>query len=286
MMHMTHNRTLLLGLLIIAITNAVALGGVAYNRSGEPTSSLTMTERELGLPYNYGFERENSGIALQLRWRVYDSTNESDYSYYTGWTSTEWLDADKLAALGFDVSYPLNLANSHEHYLKAVRREVLVVLEYDGPAYQMALQQRNEKLVEAEHLTLQNPDKEEFKKRLKTARASLSAEQQERSRLFVVDAGLEYNVLRQQYSDQTKYLVARGQVDLRYHGSYDKAPYLRGSIVKLSVAEMNVPLAQAAVLTPLLEKAYRRRGEQLPRYEVKLHYGQRYEPWVISVKDL
>lgn len=285
MMQMTNKRTLLLGLAIIVLSNIVALAGVAYNRSGEPTSRPTLTERELSLPYNYGFAAENSGISLKLNWRVFDTKKATaNYSY---WNPAEWLDADKLGSLGFDVSYPLDKPDSHEHYQKALSKEVFVVLENDGAVYQKVLQQKRDKLAEAKLLQKQNPDKKEFEKRLKTATDGLEAEQKENSRLFAMDARLDYASLRQQYSDNSRYLIARGEVNMRYYGRYNKRPYLRGSIKRLSVMKVNVPLEHASVLTPLLDKAYRRRSRKHPpRYEVSLQYGQRYEPWVISVKGL
>jgi len=284
MMQMTNKRTLLMGLGIILLSNAIALAGVAYNRAGEATSRPTLTERELSLPYYYGLEKENSGISLQLRWRVYDGKKAS--AYYSRWNRTEWLDADKLGLLGYDVSYPLNKADSGAHYKKATSKEVFLVFENNGAIYQKVLQQYQVKLVEAEELYKQNLDKKEFVNRLKKATDALEAEQFNNSRLFAIDAGLDYEALRQQYSDNRLYLIARGRVNLRYHGVYDKKPFLSGAIQQLSIMRANIPLEHASVLTPMLDKSYRRNNKQPPRYEVKLHYGQRYEPWVTSVKGL
>lgn len=285
MMQMTNKRTLLLGLAIIVLSNVIALGGVAYNRSGEPTSRPVLTERELSLPYNYGFAAENSGISLRLNWRVFDITKE--ILNYGHWTSAQWLDADKLGTLGFDVSYPLDKPDSHKHYQKALSREVFIVLENDGATYQKVLQKKRDKLLEAKRLLKQNPDKQEFKNRLKKTTNKLEAEQTDNSRLFVIDAGLDYESLRQQYSDNSQYLIARGEVNLRYYGNYNKKPYLRGSFQQLSVRKVNVPLEHASVITPLLDKNYRRSSSKHPpRYEVSLHYGQRYEPWIINVRGL
>lgn len=285
MIHMTNKRSLLLGLAIIALSNAVALGGAAYNRSGVPTSQPTLTERELGLSYNYGFAAENSGLSLQLHWRVLDDKNTT--AYYSYWSPTKWLDTDKLASLGFDVSYSLDKPDSANHYQKAINREVFLVLENDGAAYQKVLQQKQAKLTEAQALLQQNPDKDEFTKRLKRTTDELEVEQKENSRLFVIDAGLDYAELRQKYSDNKQYLIVRGLVDLRYSGTYNKSPYLQGAIKQLSVTRVNVPLQHAAVLAPLLVDRTYRRGRKLPpRYEVSLKYGLRYEPWIVSVKGL
>lgn len=284
MIQIYNARTWLVGILIIVVSNAIALGGVAYNRSGKATSDLVLTERELRLPYRYGLATENSGIALRLDWRVFDS--KKIHAYYSRWYPTEWLDANKLATLGFDVAYPLDKADSNEHYRKQLSREVLLVFEYDGPTYQKLLQQHQDAVAEAKILWQKNPDKKEFENRLKKATAKLQAEQNNNSRLFAIDAGVEYQTLRQQYADRQKYLIARGQVRLNYQGDYKKTPYLSGAIQQLSVAEVNVPRQHATVIQPLLEESTRYSDNQTPRYEVRLQFGQRYEPWVESLKRL
>ena len=49
-------------LLVIVLTNAVALGGAWWNRSGEAESRLELSQRELRVPYR-GIDRESSGLA-------------------------------------------------------------------------------------------------------------------------------------------------------------------------------------------------------------------------------
>ncbi len=284
MMQPTNRRTLLFGLAFIVLSNAIALAGVVYNRSGEPTSSMTLTERELSLPSQYGFTAESSGISLRLRWRDFDRNKTN--LHYSYWTPTKWLDADKLRALGFDVAYPLNKRDSPRRYQKILSKEVYLVLEYDGATHKQVLQQRQAVLTEAQQLQQQNSTKKEFEARLKKASADLQAEQYNNSRLYVMDAGLDPASLRQQYRDKSKYLILRGQIKLSYQGRYDKKPYLRGIVKQLSVINVNVPLAHASVLTPLLDKKYKRKPIQPPRYEISLQYGQRYEPWVVGVNSL
>ncbi|MGH8649482.1 MAG: DUF4824 family protein, partial [Burkholderiales bacterium] len=55
-------RTLAAGIVLIALTNAIALGGVAWNRSGEPESVLKLTQRELSQPRGFGLDREEGGL--------------------------------------------------------------------------------------------------------------------------------------------------------------------------------------------------------------------------------
>jgi len=293
MIKMTNKCTLLAGLLIIIISNAVALGGVVYNRSGDPTSSLTLSERELALPYYYGFEKENSGISLKLRFRVYDEKHTN--AYYGSWNTAKWLDGDKLAELGFDVSYPLDAPDSDNYYHKLFSREVFLVLENDGKMHEKVMRQCINKMAEANTLLQENPDKEEFEDRLKKTKDELEAEQFNNSRLFAIDAGLDYEALREKYSDRSLYLIARGRVMLRYYDLRDEDPYLAGIVKQLSITDVNIPLEHASVLIPLLDESNRdrrktlsrhRSNKQPARYEVELHYGQRYEPWVTGVKGL
>ena len=72
MMRWSRAHTLIAGAALIVLTNAIALVGVAYNRSGEPDSTLTLTRRELQMSYRWWRDRENSGIALRLLWRMHN----------------------------------------------------------------------------------------------------------------------------------------------------------------------------------------------------------------------
>jgi hypothetical protein len=83
------------------LTNAVALIGVAHNRSGDPDSVLVLTRRELQMPYRWWRVRENSGIDLRLLWRmdkeeIGDEIDAGNWYAGTGGTAA-WLGTAKLA---------------------------------------------------------------------------------------------------------------------------------------------------------------------------------------------
>ena len=78
-----------LGLLLLV--NAVVLVGVARNRSGVPDASLTLSERELPLSWDFR-DRENTGVSLQLN---VNFDNEEQ----------QWFNESKLAELGFDIPH-------------------------------------------------------------------------------------------------------------------------------------------------------------------------------------
>jgi hypothetical protein len=69
-MKKSHRLVLIADHALIAITNAIALGGAVYNRSGEPDSTLALSDRELQLPCESWSGSENSELSLRLNWRV------------------------------------------------------------------------------------------------------------------------------------------------------------------------------------------------------------------------
>ena len=98
----SRQHTLGLGIAIIVVTNAVALAGVWWNRQPPADSNPALSERELSLPWRGPRLRENSGLALDLRWRVIDREGAefgSGFPFNSG--TPQWLDAGRMAALGF-----------------------------------------------------------------------------------------------------------------------------------------------------------------------------------------
>ena len=68
--------------LVLLVSNVFVLTGVAYNRSGDPVSRMTLTERELASPYSYSYRKEDSGVVFNLQWRVMaDRQNFSSYGF-------------------------------------------------------------------------------------------------------------------------------------------------------------------------------------------------------------
>lgn len=273
-------KKLLIGIGLIMATNAVALIGVAYNRSGEPESVVTVSERELRLPYGYSSSSENSGLSLKLVWRVKDRS--SKYGCYQ-WGSPEWLDKEKLAELGFDVSEPERTYKKRRYYREMLPKEVLLVFEYDGDTYRSVLASVMHHVQEEEALWARNPDSNEFKRRFESARDQLKRERHTESRLFVIDAGLDKEFLRKRYPDTSRYIIAPGKIRLSVGTEKHGEVVLSGYIKSVSVRRVNVPLAYRDIVEPLLRKSSSRWPKDGPRYSVKLAYGKRLEPWVMDV---
>ena len=281
MMMWSPAHTLIAGAGLIVLTNAVALVGVAYNRSGEPDSVLALTQRELQMPYKWWRDRENSGIALRLLWRVHKEEigDEIDVGSWYGGTPG-WLTKAKLAELGFDVSQPEDSNRGRRHYEKQLPKEVLLALELDGPAYAEARERAKRHADREEALRANNPDKKEFELRAKEARDRLDREERQYSRLFAVDAGLDAGALRSKYPDRAHYAIARGQVRPFVAGS-GRSLKLSGYVSELSIDEIRVPLEFRNVFEHALPDAATG-AHSLARFDTKVAFGKRLEPWITA----
>ncbi len=129
-----------------------------------------------------------------------------------------------------------------------------------------------------------NPGNEEIKKLADRAKERWEEEQNIVSRLFVVDAGLDLNPLQTKYSDKTRYILQRGEVRASVRKNENEQWIVQGYIQGLAVESVNVPLAFREVFEALLDGNLRD-NEDTPGFIVKLAYGKRQEPWIISVEN-
>lgn len=267
--------TLLAGLALILLTNAVALGGVWWNRSGEPDSVLALSERELRLAPRSG--NENSGLALTLEWRAVpfegrDSGHRS--SFWAEYTNhPAWLGREKMQALGF-AAVPV----SEEPRGRFERsREAFIVLEFDGPAYHGHREQLRERAEREIALSDLDPQNSEFSQRAERARNYLEKEA-ERSRLYAVDAGLSAEELRAAYPDRSRYAIVRAAIGAVRYLQDAQGPY--GFIRRVQAGSIHVPFAHRAVF----EAVSGSDSARTPAFVAELAFGKRFEPWLRQVE--
>ena len=276
----TRRRTLIAGIVLIAATNAVALAGVAWNRSGEPDSVLTLSQRELGRAYQYSFDRERGGLTLSLRWRVL-TTDPATMSYPSSYGAPEWLDKEKLAALGFDVSQPTGRRAGSRTYERQLPRDALVVIELDGPAYQKALALARARAEKAAAADAAGPAKQGTRMPGQSAAEFLKREETANSRLFAVDAGRDAAVLRAKYPDRTRYAIVRGQVRAHYEGGASGSALWTGYIQGMDNVQLNVPGEFRQAIGTLTDAGtWVTAAEAGKPLRVTVAFGKRFEPWI------
>jgi hypothetical protein len=286
----TRAHTLIAGAALIVLTNAVALGGAYFNRSGEGEARVVLTERELGFGWEGMDRHENSGLALRLNWRVESSDDEGiDYGFSGNFTQPAWLDQARMAALGFDTPSPGGAAGVDEaterHYRRQLPRQALLVLEYDGPSWQRALVRARNTAARDAAAAAANPGSEKLAGEAKSASERAALESSANSRLFAVDAGTDAAVLRARYPDRSRYLILTGQVRPVVLHNKGK-PIFGGSISEIAVDRINVPLDLRDELDRIRDAPGQRGPNGPPRYEVRLATGQRLEPWIEQVRPL
>jgi hypothetical protein len=282
----TRARTLAAGATLIVLTNAAALAGAFLNRNAEAESRTTLSERELALPYGGYRQAENSGLALQLNWRVFDENPDHwDHGYARHGGQPAWLDAAHLATLGFDTTAGAATSEARQRFTRQLPRQVLLVLELEGPAWQQAVSRARENAARQTAAAAANPGSEQFAKQAEAGRARVALEETHASRLFVIDAGLDADALRRRYPDRSRHLIVRGSVRPAERGQ-DGDHHLAGHVSQIAIAQVNVPFALRPVLEPLRNAPSPAPDQQAPRYEVQLAIGQRLEPWIERVTTL
>ena len=264
---------------LLLFTNVVVLAGVAYNRSADPLVSIELTERELSVRQIFNRSDENSGTALSLKWQI---NPDEIPKYFSGnYKKAAWLDDKKLTALGFDMKELKNDIEKYQYRTSHLSTEAVVVLEYQGESYDKALALAESKAERLRKKVADFPDDEAELKKLNNFEKQLSRLKISNSRLYAIDAGLNEQALMNKYTEQNKYLFARGEIGL----SWNKKN-IEGRIRHLYIQQIHVPLPLSNILPSLaLENGYNSYNAKIiaPRYKVQLNIGKRLEPWVASV---
>jgi hypothetical protein len=273
-------RTLGIGIGLIVLTNAIALGGVWWNRLATPDSALNLSQRELGLPWRSLRLMENSGLALNLNWRVAGrEAGDSASGYTTNGGTPEWLDAAKMAALGFPVA-AAPADDEPRRYARQLPREVILVMELAGPAWQRALDRARENAGRHAAAAAANVGSKQFAERAKRASDELAREENSNSRLFVIDAGLDARLLREKYPDRNRFLLLRGTVRPTMYSRGGNMTQATGYVSRVGNGQIHVPHALRERLESLRAQGEPGGGDG---FSATLRVGQRLEPWLVAV---
>ena len=263
MIKWSKRHTWVAGIAVILLTNALALGNVALNRSGSPESVLKLSQRELRQPY-WRANAENSGLSLELQWRM-------PVAGAAGNRPVAWLDTAKMKSLGLEVG-PDDGKAPNRPLLRQLSRPVLLVLELDGPAYRQALELAQQRLAEAQAKLDAAPDQEALKRTAANAKTAAEQEEKVSSRLFAIDAGLELAALRARYPDRSRYAIVAAQVH----------PY--GGIS--AEVSLHVPYAFRAAFEAgqggQPQPARWPMPQALP-FAATVAFGQHLEPWILEL---
>ncbi len=264
-------RYLTLGLLILILTNIMLFAGVWINRTGLATSELVLTERELSLPYLNVSQQEDSGLALQIKWRVPLQAN--DLSDRNNGRRTIDITKAEIEGLGFEAEQLVQKSNT-------LKNELYWALEYDGELYQKQLS-----IIEDHYqifLATFTKDSDKEQHRLKEQlEEKLDEEKRQSSRLFLLETAQNSEELIEKYINQKNILIVKGQARPTYD---QKTNAFRLHLHTLSNPDIMLTREQMLLLKEL--KPVDTNVVNKPRYTVDVKWGSRFEPWVTSLKNL
>jgi hypothetical protein len=272
---------LLAGTALVVLTNAVVLHDAHTNRSGEPDARITLTERERRLEQDMGLD-EDSRLALRLDWRR--ASDDPGFDGTGGHTRTHWLDAARMSELGFDTC--TSDGTDASRFARGLPRHALVVLEYDGPAWQRRPARAQDAADAAAAAAAAHPRDPRLAREAEWAAVEARRERVSNRRLFAVDAGSDVRALRARYADRTRHLILSGTVRPVADKAADGSCQCGGIVSEIAVDRLNVPHALRDGLDRIQGAQHSHHVDGPPRYAVVLSIGQRLEPWLQQVSLL
>lgn len=238
----------------LAVLTVVSLVGIAgYNRSAERGATVTLTEREVWLPWAVSAADEDLDVKLTIQFQ----------SRVEPLDARSWLTESKLRALGFPLSVPSGDPRAASTYDNLPPRLAWVAFEYDGPAWQEIDRRR----------TVQRQEDFGWPARL--------------SRLVPVDADLDRDVLLGRYA--TNHLILRATVGLTYLGPSSGGPLIYGFVRQVVPSAIVVPRHLVSALRGLPPVAVPSAGAAdsfQPRYAAEISVGRVGIPLLKGVRLL
>jgi hypothetical protein len=235
-------------LVVLTVVGLIAAWG--WNRSGPPLLTITLTERELQMPYSSA-PAPGDDAGLQLRAAYALRVDPLD--------ARNWLPESRLREIGFVFDVLEGSPEAARAYGRMPPRLAWVALEYDGPAWREI--ERRRLLVEPEGV--------------RQVRGL-------RSRLVPVDAAREFEALSVRYP--SGHLIARAIVGVAYLPPDRGGPLVYGTLRRLVPDAVAVPAAMRGVFDAL--QPLPAGPDPRPRYDVEVAIGRLGLPYLRSVRPL
>jgi hypothetical protein len=260
--------TLIAAAALIAAANGFALVHVARNRAGRATAELTLTDRE----FYYYEDPEQSAVSLHLAWTDPD---QGPYPHLPAepYAWNHWLDATKLAELGFDVSMPPSDREADRFYERQLARTGFAALEYDGTAWQAWATMRRS--VERQQPSTMKTDVEE--------------ELRSSTHLVAIDVASDADALRARHPDEHSVVIVPAFVRIGVRTARPAVDAQPAEPATLVGTLSDIP-ADIHVPRPFSDAFHahgthsREHGREDPLYRVTLRYGSLLEPWVTAIE--
>lgn len=284
-------KLLLLAVITVLGVNAFILGKVWLNRS-VVVAELTFSERELALPYHWGMAKEDSSLRLNIAWTTPGLTSSEDDWQYLSRQQQRILRLQQPQFASFRFG---NCADGYQRQ----QRSGWVLLEFNGQSYQdylrqaeqhyAALQQRLAAEAAAELNTSMPQDAllEAAKRRHEQQRRAEEqwwVAREEATRLFVIDAAADRNLLQQTLTQRSgqnagQLLIVPADIQLSYTWCQDDKAKKQPEVLvnRLAVESLYVAKPYAQRLPIDTDR------QQKTRFQAQVYYGRFAEPWLSAL---
>lgn len=276
----TGKKLLWLAMGLVLLVNGFILGKVYVNRA-EVIARLNLSERELRLPYNYGFAKENSSAGLSLNWTT---------------PSAEPIDIDMNQ---WRWQYNRNVQLSSTHFSSFAfpdcaqekrllqKRRAWVLLEFNGQSYAdyvTQVEQYHALIMGLTPATNTDWSEKELAEKQTQANALLTAAKQDHSRLFVIDAAAERELLEVVQRDAptiptSQRVIVPAELRAGYYRCDTKEQRTTEVIIdSLTVESLHIPRH--------LAQGFPQDGDAKRKttFTAEISYGRLFEPWISSLK--
>ncbi len=255
---------LVVAVIVLLSTVFGLLGTAVWNRGGTP-QFITLTERELALPWTWTNERDDDDAELRLRFEWEHRADDPR-------DARAWLTDSRLADIGFSLLVPAGAADAARFYNRMLPRLAWAAFELDGPAWRAIAQRR-----------------------LVTAADDPRRVDPSASRLVPIDVAPGAATLRHRYEGQAV-VVMPVVVEVRHDDRPGQGPMVWGQIVRLVAETVSVPPRLRSRLAGLGQPprsipAEWKPGDTIPeppapRYDVDLGVGRLGAPWIQDVRRM
>jgi hypothetical protein len=284
-------KLLLLAVITVLGVNACILGKVWLNRSVVVTE-LTLSERELRLPYQWGYTKEDSSLRLNIVWTTpWQMPNEDEGQYL-------YRQQQRILALQQPQFASFRFGSCADGYQRQ-QRSGWVLLEFNGQSYQDYLKQAEQYYVllqqrlAAEAATelnasmpqdaLQQAAKRRHEQQ-QGAEEQWRAAREEATRLFVIDAAADRNLLQQALTQRSgqnagQLLIVPADIQLSYTWCQADKPKKQPEVIvnRLAVESLYVAKPYAQSLPRDTDR------QQKIRFQAQVYYGRFAEPWLSAL---
>lgn len=264
----------------ILLVNAFILGKVYINRSAV-IAQLELSERELQLPYNYGFSKEDSSARVSLRWATPNTEPINIELNHWRWQHDRSLQLSAAHFASFQFHACTQKTRLHQ------KQSGWVLMEFNGKSYTdyVAQVEQYHQLIMGLTATANGElaEKELAEKR-KDATEFFTAAQTTNSRLFLIDAAAERELLEavqreRQSANSGQLIIVPAELRAGYYRCDNNEKRTTEVIVdNLAVESLYIPNRLAT------DFPSDNNMRPTVKFSALVNYGRLHEPWISNLQ--